>query len=501
MRKNRNDDKANILGKAFKGGIWLYIGNLISMALSYLYWLLISKITGSPGLVGEASTIIGVSTIFSTIYLLGLPRGVQRFLGMYTNDRHLFSKYFWTGLIMVSFLGLVTVVALYLLNDVLSKFLPFLADKNVSMLIAALALLIGLKNYVFSYFISKVKTNYSTLITFVSGIAKVMTGVALVYIGLKLLGAVIGYVVFYILLLILSVSFLKNDIYGLRYLEVKVIVDEIKSGMAFYVPSLFTTMGNWLGVISLYGIVSSVSAGAYYIAYNLATLVLMIPTFVSNVALPLLSGSPYGRERETFRIVKLSYAASVPLMVTLAIYSEYLLNLLDKEFTRAVKETIILSSNVPLIAVTTAVVSLVYSYGLYRYVIFINTTINASRTFLYPLLVHQFGSLGAALSFTMGSILGFFSSLLIIKKIKLIFKWKILFLLIIIPLILGMIFYIFKFPFLIGSVLLPALSIMIYGRSRLISKEDLNEIFVSLAPRKLINNRLTSLAAEMLFGD
>jgi len=470
------------------------------MFISYIYWLVISKIAGSSSIVGEASTVIGISSVLSTFYLLGLPRGVQRFLGMYSSDKETFSEYFWTGLTLISFLGLLVSSIVYLLGRTYSYSLPVLAKENILFLISLLTLLTGLKTYIISYFISKVKTEYNTLISLFSGIVKLIIGITLVYLGYKLTGAILGYVFFYILLLILSAYYMKEDLTGFKSLRRNVMLEEIKAGVASYIPSLLSSMGGWLGVIFVYGIVSSESAGAYYIAYNLAMMILMIPSFISNVAYPLLSGSKDDRERDTLRLIKLNYAVSSPLMVTLILYSKSILGIMGKEFAEASWEASLLSLNTPLVAVTTAIVSLAYSYGLYLNVLLINTLTNATRTFLYLPFVNYLGSIGAALSFNIGSLLGFITSLIVARKMNLKFKWKMLGLLLLVPLIIGIPLYMTNIPFIMGSLLLVTISFITYGRLGIVSKSEAREIFVNIAPKRLFNNKLTNLMADIVFG-
>lgn len=489
-----------LIGKAFKGGLWLYIGNVTSMFISYIYWLIISKITGSSSVVGEASTVIGMSSVLSTFYLLGLPRGVQRFLGMYSDDKKTFSEYFWTGLMIISSLGLLVSFLIYFLGKMYSDILPILAKEDVLFLLSILTLLAGIKTYVISYFMSKVKTEYNTLISLFSGIVKLAAGTLLVYLGYKLVGAILGYVLFYIILLSLSAYYMKEDLVSFKGIRRKVIFEEIKAGAASYIPSLLASMGGWLGVIFVYGIVSSESAGAYYIAYNLAMMVLMIPSFVSNVAYPLLSGSKNDREKDTLRLIRLNYAISLPLMTVVILYSKPILGIMGKEFVKANLEATLLSLNTPLIAITTAIVSLVYSYGLYLNVLIINTLTNATRTFLYFPLVNYLGSMGAALSFDIGSLLGFIASLLVAKKINLKFSWRTLCFSLIIPLIIGSLFYMMNIPFVLGSLLLIITSFIIYGRLGIVSKNDAREIFVNIAPRRLFNSKITNFIADIVFG-
>ncbi len=63
-----------------KGAAYVYIETVISMISGYVFWFVMAKITTSE-IIGISSTIVSLATIFITIVTIGIPNGVQRFLG------------------------------------------------------------------------------------------------------------------------------------------------------------------------------------------------------------------------------------------------------------------------------------------------------------------------------------------------------------------------------------------------------------------------------------
>jgi O-antigen/teichoic acid export membrane protein len=63
-----------------RGAVYPYIENIISMIFGHAFWFILSRII-SPEIVGISSSLISVTTIFSTIAAVGVPLGAQRFLG------------------------------------------------------------------------------------------------------------------------------------------------------------------------------------------------------------------------------------------------------------------------------------------------------------------------------------------------------------------------------------------------------------------------------------
>jgi len=66
-----------------KSGLYIFSANILSMFIGYLFWILLSKLTGSQAaeMIGYVSSAVAFSTVISTISLLGIPLAVQRFIG------------------------------------------------------------------------------------------------------------------------------------------------------------------------------------------------------------------------------------------------------------------------------------------------------------------------------------------------------------------------------------------------------------------------------------
>src|SRR5581483_5530234 len=77
---------------------------------------------------------------------------------------------------------------------------------------------------------------------------------------------------------------------------------------------------------------------------------------------------------------------------------------------------ILLLSMMPTV-LSTSVSMLAYAYGNYKQVLTIGLSLSVPRTVLYFILVNLNGSDGAAVSYTIGSVLGAIASVVIAKKI------------------------------------------------------------------------------------
>jgi O-antigen/teichoic acid export membrane protein len=144
-----------------------------------------------------------------------------------------------------------------------------------------------------------------------------------------------------------------------------------------------------------------------------------------------------GRKRFAWHLTKLSLLFSLPFSSSIIFYSKQIMELFGKDYVQGTSSLEILLLSVMPSAVTTGLNILVYSYGNYRQVLMIGLGSSIPRAVLYFVLVPIYGSDGSAISYTIGSILGFIVSIMIAEKIGLRILWKDLGYMLLIPIIIG----------------------------------------------------------------
>ena len=104
------------IGRVLRGSIWLSIGFILSNFFSFIYWLFISRVI-SPEVVGKVAVILGVESLTLAILNLGIPMGVQRFLGRSygRNDLRSLAEYFYTSAL---FLIVISLGAVYIIMSI-----------------------------------------------------------------------------------------------------------------------------------------------------------------------------------------------------------------------------------------------------------------------------------------------------------------------------------------------------------------------------------------------
>jgi O-antigen/teichoic acid export membrane protein len=165
-------------------------------------------------------------------------------------------------------------------------------------------------------------------------------------------------------------------------------------------------------------------AGIYFIAFSLSMAVTALTFALFTIAYPIQSSMQDGRKRFTWRIIKLSLIIAVPISNCMVFYSKEILGLFGQAYdTGSITLVILLLSTLP-ITLTTGINNLAYSYGNYKQVLTIGLWSNIPRTILYFTLVPALEGVGAAISYTIGTIIGFVLCLQVSKKNQFTIQWR-----------------------------------------------------------------------------
>jgi O-antigen/teichoic acid export membrane protein len=461
-----------------KGAAYIYI-ELIAAALSgYILWLFLSKIT-TPNVIGTSSTIISLATILAAIVSLGIPNGIPRHLGkMFSEHKLVDARLYVKGSIFLMSLGIFAgSITILILKDQW-----FMASLDLSLIIMCILLMGALSTTtLFRYIvISSLRTRSLVSRQIVSALVKVGLSIALVLIGLHALGFTSGYttgqIVATILLGSVIVTILKSSKSMIPTFSFKQSCKNILSaGFPSWLPTSITTIGSQAGTIIVFGSSGSSQAGTYFIAFSIFSAIFMVTSALASIALPALSAMQDGRKRFSWRITKISLIVSLPLACSLIFYSDEILGLLGQDYVRdAASLQILLFSILPL-AVMTTVSTLVYAYGNYRQVLEIGLALSIPRAIFYFVFVPFYGGTGAALSFTLGAIIGFIMSASVARKVGFKLNWKDLYLLPATCYIVSFGVSFFEISYIIGIPFSLLISYLLLLKLRVLTREDIQE--------------------------
>jgi len=126
-------------------------------------------------------------------------------------------------------------------------------------------------------------------------------------------------------------------------------------------------------------------------------------------------------------------------------------------------------------AVTVGISILAYSYGNYAQVLIIGLATTIPRTILYFIFVPWYSGTGAALSFTLGSLIGLIVSLIIARRLDVFLSWRDLGLIFIIPIALGFVLSNFNIHFVIAILVSVILSYLLLLKLGTVNRNDIQD--------------------------
>jgi O-antigen/teichoic acid export membrane protein len=473
-----------------KGAIYLYIQLISSMISGYIFFILLARITTTE-IIGTFSFMVSISEIFANIAIIGLPDAIQKFVGKsFLQYKKADAKVFVKISFVILAVGItVSCTIILFLRDWLAGIfgIGFGLIIVVDLLIASFAIYTVL----YSIVVASLKTKIIPVIIIISSVAKVFLALALILMGHGIVGLTLGYTFFgqilsSILLGIFIIKLFKSSgkstkpsvtfRTGSRSLLV--------GGFVAWIPVLITTVGIDLGTLVLYNTYGAYQSGVYFIALVLANAINAVVYSIFTISLPVLSSMKDGRKRFLWQTIRIGALIALPLSSSIIFYSNDIMHLIGSNYEKGSSSLqILLLSTFPII-ILTGVETLVFSYGQYRHTLTINLATSIPRTILYFVLVPIFGMNGVAISYTIGSVIGFIISIVVANRIQLLLSWRPLALTLLLPLSLAFLFATLHVNYLIGIISTIIVTYLILMKLHVIEKRD-GSFFIELLPDKL----------------
>ncbi len=361
------------------------------MLFGYIFWLIMSKIT-TPQVIGVSSTVVSLGAIFATVANIGIPIGVQRFLGKSFSERKLSDAkvYVKTSLLLTA-IGIVACGALILITY---NWIHDTFRIDFSLIIVTISLIgsTAITTLLRSIVIASLKTKTLPIIMILSAIAKIVLGVILILIGVGALGIAISFTFYPILssiLLTISIVMifksLPNDKAEVSFGES--FKNILVSGGASWIPYVIHTAALYLGPLLVFGSIGASQAGVYFIAYSLFTAIAAFMSVLFTIAYPVLSAMQEGRKKFAWRVTKMSLIMSLPLSYSVIFYSKQIMQLFGQDYAVGASSLQILLLSMLPIVVMTGINTLVNAYGNYRQVLAIGVATNIPTAILYLIFI------------------------------------------------------------------------------------------------------------------
>lgn len=477
------------LGGVVRGGLWLYVGGLLSSLLAYVYWLLASRIVG-PSVVGSAAAVVAFSSLIVGLLGLGLPTGLMRFIGLSLGrgDFRLALSYSASTLLFTAGLDIAAAIILILLYQLGCAAFSL---SGVELFTAAVLVALNWYTVLTSTFNAMLRAELTALAQLTSAAVRLTAGITLLYLGFGFVGIMMGYIASSLTTDLLLLTLWLKVKRGVKpEASLKLVGDNVKAGLASWIPDMLTIIGQQIGVLSLYGLVGRVETGLYYVAFAIASIVYSLPTSILSLSLPMLSGLSEGRDRAALRATRLSLATATPVALILAAYPHLPLQLLGQNYLEAAQPLRILALGVLASTIVSGYSSYIYAEGRYSHVTTIGLVGNGSRLALYSILV-GYGESGVALAYTLGFLAALLATIPSSAKTGFKQEWGNYAKTIIIPTSVVLILYSLNIHWSITIPLTAVASAFAYARLRIVEKSDLIDVSEAILSKERLSRIYT----------
>lgn len=476
------------IGRVVRGGAWLYVATVSSSLLGYLYWLLASRFV-APSTVGVAVAALGYVNILSSLVNLGVPIGVQRFLGRAhgCEDAGLLKSYFYSSLIWLTLIS-ASLAAMFGVAAGLG--IPIFGLSGIQLYFIMAMLLLGSGGWTVLYralFNSTLRTEVNALSSIVSSTLRLGAGIILLWFGLGLTGVMLAFIIAALTSDIIYILCSKSLFHGVASrIRVDLLREGVKAGFASWIPNLVNIAGQWFGVIGLYALVGGLETGRYYMAFAIAMVLYSLPASILALMFPVLSGMEDGRKRFTYKATQISMVFSVPLTLALVAYPSLPLSLLGSSYLESSTALRLLLFGVLISPLVLGLRNLVYAYGRYREVTMIGLAENLPRVVLYPVLASFMAESGVAIAYVAGFLTALLASLPIAGRAGYRFPWTEALKAILPPAMLASLCLSISLKWFIGIPLILS-STLLYPKLGMLTRKDLAEISTSLLSKRTMD--------------
>jgi len=413
------DELTTVVEDSARGSFFLISGTALSTVIMAIASILIARLLG-PDLYGQYTLALVVPQLLFIFTDLGINNGVIKFTASLRAKGEIYRmpdiiKY---GLLLKASTGLAIFIINYTLADLFAAVFLQRPDLAFYIRISSIAVAFQvISTTTTSAFVGLDKAEYNALTLNIQAIAKTVTSIALVLIGLSVAGALMGYVASYIIgaaasLLILFFLLRKSRTVKNEHSP----LDELKTLVRYGAPLYLSLL--LIGFIPLYQnlllaiFTTDADIGNYKAATNFATLITVVTIPITTALLPAFSkldASATEKIKTFLKLVnKYTTILVLPITVLIILFSNHVVEIIyGSTFQSA-----------PLFLATHSLLYFLVGFGYLTLTSFFNglgetkTTLKISSiTFLVlailsPILTSTYGVLGMIIAFLVANIAG-----------------------------------------------------------------------------------------------
>jgi len=277
-----------------KGAGILFVGIFISKLLTYIYRIIVARIgTEQYGLLSLGIAILGILT---TLSLLGLNRGVLRYISFYKGKQELLKiKNILSSTFKITLpLSSILAIFLFIFSNRIS--VTFFHNPNLSIIIKIIAIAIPFnvfREILFSTLRAFQKIRYEVYAkNIIENISKIILTLIFLVLGLSIIGATISYTLSILFSAILAFYFLEKKVFSFFKNKADNFFNN-KELLTYSLPLLFSnfifSLILWTDTLMIGYFLPESEVGIYNAALPTAFLMWMIPQALLILFIPILT--------------------------------------------------------------------------------------------------------------------------------------------------------------------------------------------------------------------
>ena len=472
----------------------LFLVEFIPSVLSYIFLILVSNYTNA-NIIGIMGFIITFSTLLANISNIEIHVGMKRYLGKSVSENH------WSNFKQISSASTLFVLftSILILLIFLNPFVNFLELFDINDVFIPIISIIVIGNNLNKIFIgifsSALRTTSLILPSIISSVLRFLPLLFFIYVDdLTEISIFWSYNIFYIGIIIssliaISSFFMKLDGKSLKNIifNIKLV---IKGSLASWTTGLISTIGTKLNILVIFSTHGASDSGLFFIPWIIFMALMMLVNAITQIIHPIFSGFEDSDQQLILlrRTMKLGFLTTIPIFSIVYFYSESVLAILGPEFIIANDTFTILLVSFPLMVFNDVVFYLFYARGKYNYVFYIGLITNIPRILLYFVLIPEFGNIGAAWAFTIGTFFQTSITFFLIRKSKISLQYFNYLILIFIPLLIGYIFDQINLGIL-GIIIIFIISYIVFLKLKLFAEDDIENYLQLFSSKEQITER------------
>jgi len=298
-----------------KGFFNLALGSIVSISISAVGYILIARLLG-PDSYGLYQVVLVPSLLFILFGGLGVNPALVRYIAHFRaqGKNSEVSTYMWTGTLIIVISGIPLFLTLFLFSDYIALQFFHRPEAGFLMRISSITVIANLLyEGLLAIFRGFEKMRYQALLQSMFSIVRTCLILVLILFGLEVFGAITGYTMSYLIILLLGLLIIFKYIYSPISLSKDKFVKTAKNILHYSIPLYFAGICGGLRLIHYIGLLlaifcSNIEIGNYYAASNFATLIAFEAYPIVCVIFPAFSKINYETEIEK---VRSAYNASI----------------------------------------------------------------------------------------------------------------------------------------------------------------------------------------------